>query len=91
MGWCWALPTRPPPYGCLYGTFAPQFANGIMDFAMYSLLFQSDVAMTFGARMHGKALFSDEVHEDSWFSNLFSRHITQDLAFDFTDKWRRRA
>ena len=76
-------------YDCLYNVFAPQFANGIMDFAMYSVRCQSNVAMNFAANMGRKALFSDKVHEDSWFSNLFCRDITEDLAYDFTDAWLR--
>ena len=74
-------------YDSLYRTFAPQYANGIMDFAMYSVMYQTNVALTFEARMHGKALFSDRSHEDSWFSGLFCKGITEELSFDFTDRW----
>lgn len=76
-------------YPILNQVYGPQDANCIMDYAMYSMVQHSDVAQTFGERMHDEVLFSEHLPDESRLSALFARGMKEEVNFRFRDAWAR--
>ena len=74
-------------YHDLQECFGPWHGNAIMDFARYMIREQSSVAMTYEQAMENQLFFLGKGENDSWFSNLFSKHITATQIHDFRDAW----
>lgn len=74
-------------YHDLQECFGPWHGNAIMDFARYMLTEQSSVAMNYEQVMENQLFFLGKGENDSWFSNLFSKHITATQIHDFRDAW----
>ena len=74
-------------YDCLVDSFGPQYANAILDFAMYSNIEKSNVAMNFQQSMSENALFSDTAWSDSWWSAFFASKMTRNSRLKFLDLW----
>ena len=66
--------------------FTVDHANAMMDFTMYSMLFQTNVAEHFTVRMSDQQLYSGTCRSDSYYSELFS-NITYEQILDFKVKW----
>ena len=62
-------------YLVLHEAYGPLYANAIMDYCMYSILDHSDVTQHFAERMKDEVLFSDKLHDDSWYSDLFKTKL----------------
>lgn len=78
-------------YPDLVRSYGPLYANFLMDFAMYSILYQSNVAMNFQDKMKGSVRFSkDEAQSDSWISDVFSKEISRDMNDQFCSLWMER-
>ena len=70
-------------YRDVLASFGPLYGNGIMDYAMFSIAERSSSTQLFAGAMALRMLFSRERHDDSWFSRLFSRNMTQKAVHDF--------
>lgn len=70
-------------YRDVLASFGPLYGNGIMDYAMFSIAERSSSTQLFDEAMALRMLFSRERHDDSWFSRLFSRHMTPEAVHDF--------
>ncbi len=71
----------------LESTFNSTNAKRILDYVMYSIENQSNVAATYSAAITDKMLFSDKNCSDSRYANLFSKEITRQNIEDFKNKW----
>ncbi len=71
----------------LESTFKPTKAKRILDYVMYSIENQNNVAATYSETMINKMLFSDKNCSDSTYANLFSKEITRQSVEDFKNKW----
>lgn len=74
-------------YPILLETYGPLYANAIMDYAMYSIMDRSDTTQLFPDRMAREVLFSKEAYSDSWYSELFRRHMSEDANHQFRLQW----
>ena len=64
----------------IYGT---QNVNAILDYAMFCVQHQSNVTQVFERAMARDVLFSDKLHSDSWYSDFFSKKISEDQHHAF--------
>lgn len=74
-------------YPIIQEVYGPLYGNAIMDFAMYSIMEQSDATHLFPDRMAGHVLFSREAYSDTWYSELFQRHMPEDANHQFRLLW----
>ncbi len=73
-------------YNALLESFGPLYANALIDFSMYSILYRSDSALSFKSLMSDEVLFSSQPYSDSWYSELF-HSITGDKRKKFLNLW----
>ncbi len=73
-------------YNALLESFGPLYANALVDFSMYSILYKSDSALSFTSLMSDEVLFSEKAYSDSWYSELF-HSITGDKRKKFLNLW----
>lgn len=57
-------------------TFGIEKANAILDYAMYSIESHSNAAVNFSSAMNDHVLFSDNMHDDGYYSALFTHEIS---------------
>lgn len=74
-------------YPILHEIYGPLYGNAIMDYAMYSIMDQSDVTQLFADRMAGQVLFSRETYSDSWYCELFHERMSEDANHQFRYRW----
>ena len=74
-------------YPVLHEIYGPLYANAIMDYAMYSIMERSDTTQLFTDRMSREVLFSKEAYSDTWYSDLFKRHMSEDANHQFRLLW----
>lgn len=74
-------------YPVVQEVYGPLYGNAIMDYAMYSIMEQSDATHLFPERMAGQVLFSREAYSDEWYSDLFRRHMPEDANAQFRALW----
>ena len=67
--------------------FGIQTGNAMMDFVMYSMLFQTNVTEHFPTRMKDQQLFSGDCLSDSYYSDLYNNKISYAQILDFKRKW----
>lgn len=77
-------------YEDLVDSLGAQYANAVMDFAMYSLRFRSSTAQLFEDEMKSQMLFSKQLRSDAWYSDFFSSKLTEPALSDFRDHWIKR-
>ena len=77
-------------YPILHEIYGPLYANAIMDYAMYSIMDRSDTTQLFADRMSREVLFSKEAYSDTWYSDLFRRHMGEDANHQFRLLWLKR-
>ncbi len=63
--------------GILERIFGISRANALLDYVTYSLGYHSNVAMNYKSTMQEHVLFSDQLHDDGYYSNLFSREMSE--------------
>ncbi len=71
----------------LDGAFDEPTANSLVDFAMYSILFRTNVAEHFVANMEDYLLFSDTPFSDAYYSNLFKEGMPWEKITSFNIGW----
>lgn len=74
-------------YDELKQVYGPIYANSILDYAMYSVLYHSSVTQVYEQMMQREVLFSDKVHSDSWYADFFSQKLTEDSHHQFRIRW----
>ena len=74
-------------YPILHDIYGPLYANAIMDYAMYSIMDRSDTTQLFTGRMSREVLFSKEAYSDSWYSDMFKHHMSEDANHQFRLLW----
>ena len=74
-------------YPVIQEIYGPLYGNAIMDYAMYSMMDQSDTTQLFQDYMSRQVLFSKEAYSDSWYSELFNKHMSEDASHQFRGRW----
>lgn len=74
-------------YQILQNAYGPLYGNILMDYAMYSILEQSDVSMHFPERMAQRVIFSKDCPSDSWLSDFFQGKVTENDNAAFRSQW----
>ena len=74
-------------YPILLSVYGSLLANGIMDFCMYCIKYQSNVCSTMEARMRGNLMFSLKPYSDSWYSNVFVNKMAEFKNNYFRAAW----
>ena len=77
---CLGIGVKTTVYEKLQSSFGPQYANAIMDFAMYSIRERTNVAQLMSESMSEHMLFSIKRYSDSWYSEFFSKLMSLDAA-----------
>lgn len=67
-------------YGCGY-------ADALMDYAMYSIIYHTDETSAFTSRMKNELTYSKEPFSDSYYSRLFEEGMPKDLELLFRRRW----
>ncbi|MBQ8159186.1 MAG: transposase [Clostridia bacterium] len=67
--------------------FGSKKTDKLLDYAMYSILFQSDITSQYESRMSDQVLFSGKLYSDSTYSNLFEKGISNDEIILFKKQW----
>ena len=81
------IATKTKLYSALQDVYGPVYANNILDYAMFSILHRSDVTQIFEKKMNREVLFSDRLRSDTWYSDFFSKKISEDKHHQFRIKW----
>ena len=74
-------------YSLLGDTYGTEYVNNILDYAMFSIMYRSGVTQMFESIMDREVLFCDRLHGDSWYSDFFSRKITEDQHHMMRIRW----
>ena len=74
-------------YPILQNIYGLANGNAIMDYAMFSILERCNTTQLFQERMEDSVLFSTEALSDSWYSNLFSTKLNDQMHFGFKIAW----
>ena len=74
-------------YPLLIRTLNPENANFIMDYAMYEIVNQSNVAMLYSPTMKNCVLFSERTYDDTWISEFFKNRLSEYDINLFNDSW----
>ncbi len=74
-------------YQILQNAYGPLYGNILMDYAMYSILEQSDVSMHFPERMAQRVLFSKDCPSEGWLSDFFQGKIDENDNAAFRSQW----
>ena len=84
------IATKTGLYSDLQKVYGPVYANNILDYAMFSILYRSSVTQIYENAMAGEILFCDTLHTDNWYSEFFSKKLTEDQHHQFRIAWIRR-
>ena len=76
-----------PVKSLLDSAFDEPTANALIDFAMYSILYHTNVAEHYSADMEDYMLFSDIPYSDSYYSSLFKTGMPWRKITAFTVSW----
>ena len=74
-------------YDVLKGSYGPQHANNLLDYAMFSILYRCSTTQLFEHTMARQVLFCDKYHTDNWYSDFFSKKLDEDLHHQFRIHW----
>lgn len=74
-------------YPVLHEIYGPLYANAIMDYSMYSIMDRSNTTQLFTDSMSRQVLFSKEAYSDSWYSDMFRYHMSEDANHQFRLLW----
>ena len=74
-------------YSSLTDSYGIESSNAIMDFACFSILSNSNVAMLYHDTMRQQLLFSESLRDDSWFSAFFKDQINPNQTAEFQKAW----
>jgi len=67
--------------------FGKEKTKALLDYAMFSILHESNATENLETAMEDEILFSDEPRSDSYYSNLFDNRISRDNILTFKKGW----
>ena len=67
--------------------FGVKNSDAMMDFVMYSLLFETNVTEHFSTRMSDQLLYSGDGCSDSFYSDMYKNRISFSDILNFKKKW----
>ena len=67
--------------------FGKEKTKALLDYAMFSILHESNATENLETSMEDEVLFSDEPRSDSYYSNLFDNRISRDNILTFKKGW----
>ena len=67
--------------------FGSKKTDKLLDYAMYSILYPSDISSQYESRMSDQVLFSGKLYSDSTYSLLFEKEIKNDEITYFKKIW----
>ena len=82
-----AISERIGLYSLLHKHFGPLYGNAVMDYTMFSTSERSNSTHLFEDTMNSRMIFSKDFHKDSWFSELFSKHLRLDAIHQLKIDW----
>ena len=82
-----SIAERLPLYDCLYQAFGKQDTDLILDYAMYSIAYETSVSQHFEKEMADRALFSEKLRSDSYLSDFLKNNLAQEKIDQFLDLW----
>ena len=74
-------------YSTLIDVYGIEITNAVIDFSMYSILEKSSVVHAYKDKMFDHATFSNVIHGDHWFSDLFNIKMSEDKNIEFKNNW----
>ncbi len=74
-------------YSILQDVYGPLHANSVLDYCMFTIKHRSNVALIYPKIMEREVLFADKVYSDSWYSEFFSKKMTEDKNHLFRINW----
>ena len=74
-------------YKLLCDVFGKEDTDMILDYAMYQIIYESDVSQHFENGMSDKAIFSEKLRSDSYLSDYFRDNITEEQTDQFRELW----
>ena len=74
-------------YPILLEVYGPLYSNAMIDYALYSIMDRTDTTQLFSDQMSREVLYSKEAYSDSWYSNMFCNHMSEDLNHRFRTEW----
>ena len=77
-------------YQILKDSYGPMFANSLLDYAMFSILYRCSTTQLFEYAMAKQVTFCDKPHSDTWYSTFFSKKLNEDIHHQFRIQWVRR-
>ena len=77
------IATKTGLYEDLRNIYGTQYVNAILDYAMFCVQHQSNVTQVFERAMARNVLFSDKLRSDSWYSDFFSKKVSEDQHHAF--------
>lgn len=75
-------------YQILLNVLGPLYANGVMDYAMYSIIYHSNANDHMSELLQDKFLFSEHCHDDDWYTRLFSKVLDKGTRNRILHEWR---
>lgn len=84
---CQAINKKTGIKNILDNVYGVNHANALMDYAMYSVIYHSDVTSSFESKMSNERLYSKQPCKDSYYSRLFETGMTMELELLFKRKW----
>lgn len=82
-----AITDKLPLYNCFYQAFGKQNADLILDYAVYSIAYESSVSQHFEKEMSDRVLFSKNLRSGSYLSGFFKNNLAQKKIDPFLDLW----
>ena len=70
-------------YDILKNIYGPMYANNILDYVMFLIMYKSSATELFENIMEDEVLFSKKLYSDSWYSKFFAKNITEDQHHEF--------
>lgn len=89
-GLCLGVGYSSEVYPVLVEAYDGLYAADIMDYSMYSIFQRSNVSQLYSERMREEVLFSDTVHTDSYWSDLFKEKLKTWQHESFKELWIKR-
>ena len=74
-------------YNILISVYGVASANAILDFSMYSILYNSNVVNHYQECMRNKVIFSNKLYGNHWFSDFFNSVLSENNNYKFKKLW----
>ena len=82
-----SIVTKIELYGMLQDVYGLQNANSILDYAMFSIVYRSNVTQVYEEVMADHVIFSDKLYSDTWYSGFFCEEMSEDQNHQLRIRW----